>query len=303
MPLLRQVRLAQRGKVDAEGLVRLAERQFGVLSTRQLQDAGLTRASISRWTKTGRLHRVHPRVFALGHAALSLRGRLCAALLYGGDQAVLSHTTAAWVWSLIDAEPKRIHLSVPGRRPSLPGVRAHHTRRPEAAEHRGFPVTPVGRTLVDLASIVTPRQLRRSLAEADYRGLLDRRELEAVLGKGRRGSSNLSRALARHLPQLAGTLSVLEDRFLELCETAGLPLPEVNARIGRVRVDALWREERIAVELDGAAAHGGWAAIKRDRQRELAMRDLGFQVVRYTWDQVTNQADEVVGDLRHLLAP
>src|SRR5919106_4728196 len=111
MPDLRQVRLAERDKVDAEGLAKLAAGQHGVLSSRQLRAAGMTRAAISRWTKAGRLHRVHPRVYALGHAALSLDGHLSAALLYGGDQAVLSHTTAAWIWSLIDAEPTRIHLT------------------------------------------------------------------------------------------------------------------------------------------------------------------------------------------------
>ena len=59
------------------------------------------------------------------------------------------------------------------------------------------------------------------------------------------------------MPELAQTFSVLEERFLELCEWAHLRIPEINARVGRMRVDALWREERIAVELDGAAAHGG----------------------------------------------
>ncbi len=138
MATLRRVRLAQRDKVDAEGLVRLAEGQDGVLSTRQLQSMGLTRAAISRWAKAGRLHRVLPHVYALGHGALSLRGRIWAALLYAGPAAVLSHTTAAWAWSLIDTEPRRIHLTVPGRRRSLPEVRTHHSRQIERVEHRAF---------------------------------------------------------------------------------------------------------------------------------------------------------------------
>lgn len=303
MPLLRQVRVAQRDRVDAERLTRLAEAQHGVVSSAQLQACGLSRAAISRWASAGRLHRVHRRVYAVGHAALSIEGRLFAALLYAGAGAVVSHTTAAWVWSLIETEPTRIHLTVPGRRRSLPDVRLHHSRGVEAAEQCAFPVTPVARTLLDLASMVTPRQVRRALAEADYRGLLDRGELEAVLGRGRPGSGNLRRAVARHLPQLAPTLSVLEERFLELCETTRLPIPEVNARVGRMRVDALWREQCIAVELDGAAAHGGWAGIKRDRQREMILRAKGFLVVRYTWEQITGRRDEVVADLRRLLTP
>jgi Protein of unknown function (DUF559) len=215
---------------------------------------------------------------------------------------LFSHTTAAWLWRLVDAEPRRIHLTVPGRRSSLPEVRIHHSRRVTALHCRGFPVTSVARTLLNLASIVTRRQLRRALAEADYRGLLDGAEIESTLGKGIHGSAVLRRALDRHLPQLAGTFSELEERFLELCESAGLPQPEVNAPIGRMRVDAVWRSQRLAVELDGGPAHGGIAAMKRDRQREMALRAIDFEVVRYTWDQIVARPGDVVTDLRRLLS-
>ncbi|MGA9634187.1 MAG: hypothetical protein WBQ41_02985 [Solirubrobacterales bacterium] len=189
----------------------------------------------------GRLHRIHPHVYCIGHSALSLRGRLCAALLHAGPGAALSHTTAAWLCSLIDAEPRRIHLSVPGRLHSLPGVCAHHTRRLEATDCCGLPATTVARTLVDIGTMLTASQLRRALAEADCRGLLDIGEIEGALKPGRPGSKATRAALRSHLPQLAQTLSVLEERFLELCESAGLPLPEINAKVGRMRLDALWR--------------------------------------------------------------
>jgi very-short-patch-repair endonuclease len=127
------------------------------------------------------------------------------------------------------------------------------------------------------------------------------REAEAALKRGRPGSKALRAALRSHMPQLARTLSVLEQRFLELCESAGLPLPEINARVGRMRVDAIWRNQMLAVELDGVAAHGGPAAMKRDRRRELAVRAEGFRVVRYSWDQVTRLSGDVAADLRRLL--
>ena len=162
-------------------------------------------------------------------------------------------------------------------------------------------MTPAARTLVDFASQVSARQLRRALAEADFHGLLVPSEIHATLKPGRAGSAALRAALLSHVPELAQTLSQLEERFLELCESAWLRLPEVNARVGRMRVDALWRKARLAVELDGSAAHGGWAAIKRDRQRELALRAEGFRVVRYTWDQVARTPHDVVADLTRLL--
>lgn len=78
-------------------------------------------------------------------------------------------------------------------------------------------------------------------------------------------------------------------------------MPEVNTKLGRMRVDALWREERLVVELDGAAAHGTRSAITRDRERELALRRLGFRVVRYAWRQITQRPADVIADLRQQL--
>jgi hypothetical protein len=261
----------------------------------------VTKFAISRWVAGGRLHRVHRGVYALGHPSLPIFGRLWAALLHAGPGAAFSHTTAGWLWALIDQEPRRIHLTVPGRCLSLPAVCAHHTRRPEATTHRGFPVTTPARTLLDLASTCTYPQLRRALAEADYRRLLVPGEVQAVLGRGRCGSAALRRALAHHLPELAATRSVLEQRFLALCEQAELPLPEVNAMVCGLEVDAVWRQPRVVAELDGHRAHALVAATERDRRRELELRSAGYRVLRYTWRQVTADPEPVIADLRGAL--
>ena len=97
-------------------------------------------------------------------------------------------------------------------------------------------------------------------------------------------------------------LSVLEERFLALCESSGIVLPEVNETICGLKVDALWRDQRLVVELDGYAAHGGRAAIEQDRGRELRLRAAGYVVLRYTWQQVTGHPLQVTADLRAALA-
>ena len=302
MPELRRNTSAERKSGDAVRLAEVAGRQHGVVDVAQLHSCGVSEWAISRWLTAGRLHRIHPGVYALGHSSLPLFGRLFAALLYAAPDAALSHTTAAWLWGLVDAEPKRIHLTVPGRRLSMPDVRVHHSRRPQATTHRGLPVTTVARTLRDIAWMLPYAQLRRALAEADYRGLLVPREVERVLGRGRRGAAALRLALDAHLPDLAATLSVLEERFLALCETSQIPLPEVNATVQGLMVDALWRGERVIVELDGHAAHSRPFAVVRDRQRELALRAAGHLVLRYTWQQVVEEPEAVAGDLRRALA-
>jgi hypothetical protein len=233
---------------------------------------------------------------------LPLFGRLHAALLHAGPDAVLSHTTAAWLWSLIDTEPRRIHVTTPGRPSSLPAVRLHHSGRLESTRHRGLPVTTVARTLLDVAYLLPYPQLRRALAEADFRRLLVPADVEAVLGRGRRGSTALRRALDAHMPELAFTLSVLEERFLALCEEAGIPQPEINVTVCGLMVDALWRAPRVVVELDGHRAHALRAANERDRERELRLRDAGFVVRRYTWQQVNDQPERIAADVRRAIA-
>jgi predicted transcriptional regulator of viral defense system len=278
-------------------VLRLAEQQWGVVAASQLRRLGVGQPTISRWVDDGRLQRVHRGVYAVGHRALAVEGRHAAALLYAGPEAALSHTTAAWWRGIWGDEPRRIHVSVSGRRSSLPDVVVHERRHLERVHHKHLPVTTIERTLLDLAVTVSARQLRRALAEADYRRLVDLDTLEAVAGRGLRGSAALRSALATHRPELARTVSVLEERFLAHCEDYGIPPPEVNVKVRGLMVDALWRRQRVIAELDGHAAHGTRAAMERDRRRELELRKAGYSVVRYTWQQVTRQPAQVAADL------
>ena len=275
-----------------------AGRQWGRVKRSQLKGLGLSDATIGDWVHQGYLHPRLPGVYAVGHAAASTEAAFAEALLYAGPGAMLSHQTAAWWLGLLDDEPRQTHVSTPHERDPQSGIVIHERRKCARIWHRHLPTTTVPQTFLDLAATEPLRTVRRALARADYAGILDVGAVEAALGRGRRGSKKLRAALDEHRPALAHTKSRLEVTFFELCEQAGLPLPEVNASVSGWEVDALWHEQRIAVELDGYRNHRSPAQIKRDRRKELALRTAGYTPVRYSEDQLTHHRNEVLKDLR-----
>jgi very-short-patch-repair endonuclease len=282
-------------------VARIADRQWGRVSWAQLLAVGLDEKTVWRWAQAGYLHWILPRVYAVGHQAPSTEADLAAALLYAGPGAMLSHATAAWWWGLIDEQPKTISVSTPRRCKSLKGVEVHGRRSVERVWHKGLSVTLVAQTLLDYATVCTLRRLRRAIAEADYQRLATPAELEAVLATGRAGSAKLRQAIAIHQPRLARTRSLLEELFLELCERHELPVPSVNVTVEGFLVDAFWQQHRLVIEVDGHRAHATPARMKRDRERDLALRRAGYTVQRYSWWQVTDQAELVAADVRAAL--
>ena len=267
----------------------------------QILEAGVGRATVSRWLAGGRLHRIHPGVYAVGHSELRDEGWLAGALLYAGKGAALSHVTAAWWWQMIDRRPSRIDISAPGYRSSLRALSLRHPRSVERVLHRGLPVTPPARTLLDVAPLLPRRRLRKAVAETLYRRRASPAEIESVLGKGKPGSAALRAALDAHLPQLARSRSELEDAFLELCERFGIPLPELNETVEGLTADAVWRTHRVAVELDSELAHGTTGSVHRDRARDLHLRTAGWTVRRYSWWQVIHEPEAVAADVASAL--
>ena len=132
----------------------LAAKQHGVVSRRQLAAIGIDDSGIRRRVAQGRLHRVHPGVYAVGYSRLTAEGRWMAAVLACGRSAVLSHLDAAALWRIYDGMGARVHVTVLSRR-VVAGVWVHRARRlhPEDVTVRQeIPVTTAARTLVDLTA-------------------------------------------------------------------------------------------------------------------------------------------------------
>jgi very-short-patch-repair endonuclease len=87
---------------------------------------------------------------------------------------------------------------------------------------------------------------------------------------------------------------------------AGLPDPETNIKIKTRRrpydVDCLWRDEAVAVELDGRAAHLRAEAFEEDRARDAALTATGLRPLRFTWRRLTEEPEDVLAELKATLS-
>lgn len=282
---------------------RLAEVQGGVVDRAQLLACGLSASSIKRLIHKGWLIPLLPGVYALGHRAVTSRGRLVGALLYAGFESALSHLTAAYLLKIVSDDSVVVHVSARRRRRSIRGVVVH---RPKDIDYvvmpDGLPVTNPARTLMDIAPRCSDYELQKALANADFHKLLEPDSLNEVTGRGHPGSARLWKAIKTHMPELAETLSYLEDLMLLLCRRYGIPLPIPNGKVGPHKPDGLWPDAMLIVELDGGANHSSPTQRRIDAERDMHYRSLGYLVLRYTYWQVKRQGRAVAAEITATLA-
>lgn len=283
----------------------VASLQESLVTRAQLSQLGISRGAIVRRRNDGRLHRVHSEVFLAGPPPLTPRGRLVAALLACGPEAVVSHASALWLWEVGPLEGP-VDVTIPGgRRVRIPDVAVHESgmlARRDLRIARGLPVTAPSRTLVDVATATTPRRLRRLAEEMLVRRLLGWRDLEETVSRHprRRGTAVVRALIAEGL---APTRSEAERRLLEMVRRAGLPRPLVNARVAGYEVDVHWPDAHVVVEVDGFAFHGTRAAFERDRRRDAELQAQGWRVMRLTWRRIADEPEAVVALLRRMVDP
>jgi very-short-patch-repair endonuclease len=297
MPQLLRVTVGNRR--EPEAVRAIAGEQRGIVGRGQLLAAGVDGSRIDRALRAGRLHLVHRGVYAVvAPELLTEDGHLLAALLAAGDGALLSHGTAAWRWRIIPAPPSVITLATPRRR-EVAGLKLHVSgrhRQGDAAHNGRFPTTSVARTLLDLAIRYDRRALLRALAEAEFQHDLRPADVQLTLRRGHPGSANLRAALAEHAPGHGEMKSRLERRFRDLLIHHGIELPERNASVGPWTVDCLWREQRVAVELDGRQ-HERPRQADSDDDRDLWLRRHRYVARRYGRRQIEKRPAEVLADL------
>ena len=230
-------------------------------------------------------------------------------MLRAGDDAVLSHHTAAEVWNLTDQSSSSIHVSVPRQAGSLdiPGLVLHYSSRLPGARHpaRLPPQTTLEETVLDLADLSPIAEDAVGWAiKACQRRLTTPDRITAALETRNRARwrCDLTDAITE---VRAGVHSPLELRYLRDVERRhGLPGGDrqaVTMRRGtRQYADVRYTEYSVVVELDGVLAHPA-EARKHDSRRDNANTLDGFQTLRYGWVPVAYHACAVALEVADLL--
>jgi hypothetical protein len=298
--------------VIERGLLSIADvldTQQGVVTREQAIGAGLSRHLIERRLESGRWQRLHRGVFATYSGPVPRPALLWAAVLRAGDDAVLSHHSAAETWRLCDVPADPIHVTLPRNAPSLaiPSLAIHYSSRLSASRHpaRLPPQTTLEKTVLDLAELA--RTAENAVAwpiRACQRRLTTPDRIIAALED--RSRFRWRRDVGDAIPDIrAGVHSPLELRYCRDVERRhGLPrgdrqVPTIRGA-SRQYIDVRYAQYGVVVELDGVLAH---TADKRhrDARRDNANILDGYLTLRYSWAPVAYHACDTAIEVYRVL--
>jgi hypothetical protein len=256
--------------------------------------AGIDRNRIDRWLADGRLRQVYRGVYAVGHDAPSRRADYLAAVLCGGEGAVLSHRAAAYLMGLLRGAapaPEITVASTAGRKQR--GLVVHRVAVIDPLDvsiHDGIPITIVPRILLDLAPRLPADDLGRACHEAWVRYRTTTRQIEHCIARSprRHGIRKLRTALGADV-----VLSEMERAFLALLRQQHLPRPRTNVDHQGDKVDCHWPELGVTVELISFRYH----ATRQGFEADVARRRRSNHVA-YTYGDVFERAAATIADLR-----
>ncbi|HEY4377724.1 MAG TPA: DUF559 domain-containing protein [Acidimicrobiales bacterium] len=226
---------------------------------------------------------------------------LRAAVMQAGAGSVVSHFSAGLTWGLPGMREQPIHVIVPRvhERPARGIGVIHRSRDLGSADVvllDSVPHTNAARTLLDLASLISAQHLDRCLQAACRQEHTSVEEILALVEEvRRRGRPGIKRMLEVLEPALdrPATESWLEEEFLRVIEAAGIPTPETQVVIvvegHTYRVDNLWADVGLVVEVDGHATHSERTDTQQDAERSARLTSAGYGVVRFTYDDVVSR--------------
>jgi predicted transcriptional regulator of viral defense system len=281
--------------------------------------AGITSAQFRSLTRAGALVRVRRGVYATRSAVESARTdqrqdhalRVAVARASVGRHAVASHQSAA-VLHGIDLLRRPADGVVwltrpPGQKhgQQFEGIHLYSAQLPEkhVTTLYGVRVTTATRTVIDLARLLTYMEGVVAVDSALRAGKTTDLGLADVLRSCARwpGADRARRATDFGS---ADAESVLESCARVVFAEAGLPAPVLQAAIATAnaefiaRVDFCWPAYQVIAEADGMAKYNEPRRAREQIVRDTRLRDAGYKVVHFTWNELFRIPKRVIGRVR-----
>lgn len=269
----------------------------------ELRHEGISPSTIRRRCAQGRLIRIMPNAYVGAHQWVQwdettrTKARHVS-FIKTHQHYVLSHVSAALWWDApLLRLPRKIWVSHPAStvrsRPQVHVSRGREDICAESIFHRGVFVTLPLQTVLDCAMTLP---LLDALCVADYflhRGLVSMESLrEAIMllkGKGVCTARSVADLMSDKAESPAETIA----RYRILTWGFTPPQEQVSIQIGSsvYRPDFLWEQYRVILEVDGNVKYDGSHGnpvhvIRREKQRHRALEQLGYRVLRVTWDDI-----------------
>lgn len=288
-------------------IARLAARQWGVVGREQLRQLRLSERAIDGRIARGILFPLFRGVYAYGNPNVTDHALLFAAQLSCGDAAFFSHETAAAILGLRRLYRGAIEVTVPrGGGRSRSDLILHRTRtadRREVTTRNGLRVSTFARLLVDLAPDATPARLEELITFGVRNQLYVPDAVEATLERHAHspGVALPKAAVARYRPG-PDRKSELERSFDAWKLTRpDIPDPERNVHLDIWEIDCLWREQAVALELDGRPYHVAVQDFDKDSRKNNDLLVMGLRPMRVSDFRWEHDHARVVADLEALL--
>ncbi|MET0453823.1 MAG: DUF559 domain-containing protein [Mycobacterium sp.] len=274
----------------------------GVITMAQARNLGVGAQAVRRRVRLGRWRRCAPSVYFVADRPFTDAARIRAAVWGHGKRAVASGLAAAWWHGVTKYAPDVVEVTVPrdshGRRHDGSRVRRRDLASADVVERRGLRVTAIELTVIEAA---VRRGGGPKLMDSALQRHVDLRSLWAahLRNKGRHGSP-----AARRLLQAAegGARSEAERVLLRLIEDAGIDGWKANYPVAGYRVDVGFPGPKIALETDGLAFHSDSDDFHNDRVRQNAITLAGWQVLRFTWLDLTEYPERVIAEIKYAIS-
>ena len=268
------------------------------------------------WLESSRWLPYLPVVYRVAGSSASLHQYLMGACLWGGPVTVVSHRAAAALFGLQGVAPGIVEITTTtAKKAPTPRIKLHRVKSFDDIDlsvRHGIRVTSVARTIIDLASVVPPKDLEKALNHALRFRMTSASEVEDRLrslgSRGRRGADALLRLIADRQSLHQGSASDAEDDFISFLRWSRLPEPvgqfPIHDEEGKfvMRCDFAYPDERVAIEIDSHTFHSEMGDRARDHTKRRKATALGWLVVPATRRDMGPDRRKLAHDLRRILA-